>query len=137
MITIIIVIIITTTSLAPDQTLTRPRTTFLPTAKLSPAPPTHLLLLLLHLLLLHLQPPKNNSTCSFSHTCICSAESDSAQLSLSTFWIQCFFQKTSPAPTPQLLLLLQLAKPNQEFVRFHRFVQLYRGLVQTACLTLK
>ena len=58
MITIIIVIIITTTSLAPDQTLTRPRTTFLPTAKLSPAPPTHLLLLLLHLLLLHLQPPK-------------------------------------------------------------------------------
>ena len=70
MITIIIVIIIITTSLAPDQTLTRPRTTFLPTAKLSPAPPTHLLhllllLLLLHLLLLlllllllHLQPPK-------------------------------------------------------------------------------
>ena len=65
MITIIIVVIITTTSLAPDQTLTRPRTTFLPTAKLSPAPPTYLLLLLLHLLLLHLlllllhlQPPK-------------------------------------------------------------------------------
>ena len=75
-----VIIGIVITSLAPDRTLTRPRRTFLPTAKLSPAPLLHISLLLL---LLHLQPPK-----LIPPAVSLTPASDCSQFCISTIWSQ-------------------------------------------------